>query len=312
MDGERDRLRRQIRGWLAGGRLPRPGAEMWVGPGSGHACAICADVIHQSQIEYEIPHGNGWLSVHLPCFSLWKAEAASLLAVSPDASEPRRLGGLLFGERHRPCESEADWTARLRDVSRGDRQALHALYRRMHWPVATFMDRVIRDRDTAAELTAGVFHEVWRRPSRHDPSSGSVAGWIMSLARSVTTDRSPRREGGTPGASPAADMLPAWATAAEPDWDYAAPGVFYSVLARDTEHERVSLLVRLAPGAAYPAHTHAGVEELYLLEGQLFIDGRVLSPGDYNRAEAGSGDQHVWSDTGCSCVLLTSTLDILR
>jgi anti-sigma factor ChrR (cupin superfamily) len=312
MDGDHDRLRRQVRGWLAEGRLPRPSAELWVGPGSGHACAICAAVVHPSQIEYEVPNGDRWLSVHLTCFSLWKAEAAALVAVPTDAAEPSRLGSLLFGEHHRPCESETDWTARLRDISQGDRLALHALYHRMHWPVLTLIDRVTRDRELAAELAAGVFHDVWRQASVHDSSASSVAGWIMSLARSAAADRSPQRERVTPAASPGPDLLPASAAAAEPEWDYAAPGVFYSVLARDTENERVSLVVRLAPGAAYPAHTHAGVEELYLLEGQLFIDGRALSPGDYNRAEAGSGDQHVWSETGCSCVLLTSTLDVLR
>jgi anti-sigma factor ChrR (cupin superfamily) len=72
------------------------------------------------------------------------------------------------------------------------------------------------------------------------------------------------------------------------------------------------MLVRLAPGAAYPPHTHAGVEELYLLHGQLIIDGRTLYPGDYNRGESGACDQLVWSETGCTCVLLTSTRDVLH
>lgn len=72
------------------------------------------------------------------------------------------------------------------------------------------------------------------------------------------------------------------------------------------------MLVRLAPGASYPAHTHAGVEELHLLDGELWIDERKLFPGDYNHAVPGSGDDHVWSETGCTCVLLTSSKDILR
>jgi anti-sigma factor ChrR (cupin superfamily) len=71
------------------------------------------------------------------------------------------------------------------------------------------------------------------------------------------------------------------------------------------------MLVRLAPGAAYPPHRHGGVEELYLLDGELMIDDKKLYPGDYNRAEAGTADQHVWSETGCTCVLLTSTKDVL-
>jgi hypothetical protein len=40
--------------------------------------------------------------------------------------------------------------------------------------------------------------------------------------------------------------------------------------------------------------------------------GPLAHPGDYNRAEAGSADQRVWSETGCTCVLLTSTRDVLR
>jgi hypothetical protein len=34
--------------------------------------------------------------------------------------------------------------------------------------------------------------------------------------------------------------------------------------------------------ASYPANTHAGVEESYLLDGELWIDARKLLPGDYN------------------------------
>jgi anti-sigma factor ChrR (cupin superfamily) len=72
------------------------------------------------------------------------------------------------------------------------------------------------------------------------------------------------------------------------------------------------MLVRLATGASYPAHTHAGIEELYLLDGELWIDDRKLFPGDYNHAAPGTGDDRVWSETGCTCVLITSFRDVLR
>ena len=107
-------------------------------------------------------------------------------------------------------------------------------------------------------------------------------------------------------------MRPVFPQAAEPEWEEAAPGISCKLLAADRESDRVSMLVRLAPGVAYPAHRHAGVEELYLLHGELMIDGRRLYPGDYSRAEAGSADQRVWSETGCTCVLLTSSRDVLR
>jgi anti-sigma factor ChrR (cupin superfamily) len=98
----------------------------------------------------------------------------------------------------------------------------------------------------------------------------------------------------------------------EPEWEQVAPGIDCKLLATDTEHHRVSMLVRLAADASYPAHTHAGVEELHLLDGELWIDERRLFPGDYSRGAPGTGDRRVWSATGCTCLLVTSTLDILR
>ena len=98
----------------------------------------------------------------------------------------------------------------------------------------------------------------------------------------------------------------------EPPWDEVAPGISCKLLATDSERNIVSMLVRLAPGASYPAHSHAGVEELHLLDGELWIDERKLYPGDYNRCEPGTGDKLVWSGTGCTCVLITSTKDVLR
>lgn len=97
----------------------------------------------------------------------------------------------------------------------------------------------------------------------------------------------------------------------EPEWNEVAAGIFCKLLANDAERKRVSMLVRLLPGVEYPPHTHAGVEELHLLEGELWIDDRKLRPGEYNRAEAPSRDKRVWSETGCTCVLITSTEDIL-
>jgi anti-sigma factor ChrR (cupin superfamily) len=95
----------------------------------------------------------------------------------------------------------------------------------------------------------------------------------------------------------------------EPAWDDVAPGIECKLLA--SAPDRVTMLVRLAPGAEYPPHRHAGVEELHLLDGELWIDERRLQPGDYSRAEPGTADQRVWSETGCTCVLVTSPRDVL-
>jgi anti-sigma factor ChrR (cupin superfamily) len=98
----------------------------------------------------------------------------------------------------------------------------------------------------------------------------------------------------------------------EPEWKEVAPGISCQLLSIDPANDRVSMLVRLAPGASYPPHRHAGVEELHLLHGELVVDDKRLHPGDYIRAEAGSADQLVWSETGCTCFLTTSNRDELR
>src|ERR1044072_5822041 len=111
------------------------------------------------------------------------------------------------------------------------------------------------------------------------------------------------------GEPPVLPPPPQWS---EPEWEQVAPGIECKLLATDSARQRVSMLVRLAPGASYPAHTHAGVEELHLLDGELWIDERKLFPGDYNYGSPGARDERVWSETGSPCFLVTSTRAILR
>jgi quercetin dioxygenase-like cupin family protein len=97
----------------------------------------------------------------------------------------------------------------------------------------------------------------------------------------------------------------------KPEWEEAAPGIHVKILASNAENESVSMLVRLDPGTDYPGHTHAGIEELHLLHGILNVDDRTLYPGDFIHSEAGTIDHRVWSETGCTCFLVTSTKDAL-
>jgi len=106
-------------------------------------------------------------------------------------------------------------------------------------------------------------------------------------------------------------VLPPVTRWSEAAWRNVAPGIECKLLATDPKRNVVSMLVRLEPGASYPAHVHASVEELHLLSGELWIDDRKLQPGDYNRGNPGDADHRVWSETGCTCVLITSTQDIL-
>jgi anti-sigma factor ChrR (cupin superfamily) len=142
------------------------------------------------------------------------------------------------------------------------------------------------------------------------PVAGSFVSWPTNVLRPSASlhERLARRIEADTGASSAPPPAPEWN---DPPWEEVAPGIFCKLMATDTERHRVSMLVRLMPSVEYPPHTHAGLEELWLLDGELWIDDRKLYPGAYNRAEAGSGDKRVWSETGCTCVLVTSTQDIL-
>jgi anti-sigma factor ChrR (cupin superfamily) len=142
------------------------------------------------------------------------------------------------------------------------------------------------------------------------PALEAFVAWPADVLRPTASlqHRLAQRIASETGAKPVPPPARQWR---EPDWEEVAPGIFVKLLANDTERHRVSMLVRLLPNVEYPPHTHAGLEELHLLEGELWIDERKLYPGEYNRAEAPTGDKRVWSETGCTCVLITSTRDIL-
>jgi anti-sigma factor ChrR (cupin superfamily) len=143
------------------------------------------------------------------------------------------------------------------------------------------------------------------------PIVDSFVAWPADVLRPSRSlwGRLARRIAAESGTDP---VLPVTTRCTDPEWEEPAPGIFCKLLATDPDRGRVSMLVRLAPGVAYPPHTHAGLEELHLLDGELWIEDRKLSPGDYNRAEPGTSDRRVWSETGCTCVLITSTRDIIR
>ncbi|GAB4480655.1 MAG: hypothetical protein OHK0044_28760 [Burkholderiaceae bacterium] len=66
----------------------------------------------------------------------------------------------------------------------------------------------------------------------------------------------------------------------------------------------VTWLVRMAPGAALPAHLHdEGDEECLVLEGAVVVNDVRYMPGDYALALRGSEHRSVRTDTGALCLL---------
>lgn len=90
------------------------------------------------------------------------------------------------------------------------------------------------------------------------------------------------------------------------------PGVSARRLHLDIERGVVTTLIRMAPGAHYPRHRHVGVEECYVLEGEVRVgQDLVFRTGDYQRAGSGSIHDVQWTEAGCLLLIIASTMDEL-
>ncbi|MBI3784333.1 MAG: cupin domain-containing protein [Deltaproteobacteria bacterium] len=90
-----------------------------------------------------------------------------------------------------------------------------------------------------------------------------------------------------------------------------APGLEIKLLSADARRGSTTQLVRMRPGAAYPSHRHADVEELFLLEGDLLVSGVLMRAGDYCRAEPESVHAGISSPSGCVFISTASVRDEL-
>ncbi|MFN0241629.1 MAG: cupin domain-containing protein [Planctomycetota bacterium] len=98
--------------------------------------------------------------------------------------------------------------------------------------------------------------------------------------------------------------------ASEGDWQTTAiEGIEVRRLFLDAAAKRVTLLARMAPHTAYPAHVHAGPEECFVLSGDLRVGDLHLHAGDFQRAEPGSTHVVQSTDEGCVLLLVSSTED---
>ena len=89
----------------------------------------------------------------------------------------------------------------------------------------------------------------------------------------------------------------------------AAPGIWAKVLFADRHRQSITSLVRMEPGTHYAPHRHHGPEEVFLLSGDLMIDGQQMKSGDYCRAETGSIHGESYTQSGCLFILTACQLD---
>lgn len=160
-------------------------------------------------------------------------------------------------------------------VSGGDRAALDALAALE--PIRARMDAEVRPVAPPVEIKARLMERVASRPASAIPAP--------SPALEVNADYFTLRAEQTP-------------------WEETGvPGVRYRTLFVDVRANRKTLLFQLDPGARYPDHHHEGVEECYVVSGDLHIAGTVLYAGDYHRAQGDTDHGDSFTRSGCTLLI---------
>jgi len=83
----------------------------------------------------------------------------------------------------------ADEAALVREVAAGSEAALASLYDRHADGVYAAACRLTSDRQVAEEVVQETFLALWNRAELFDPTAGSLAAWIHTIARNRTVDR---------------------------------------------------------------------------------------------------------------------------
>ncbi len=86
-------------------------------------------------------------------------------------------------------EGAAEEVELLSRIARGDEGALTRLYERTSGRVFGLIVRILDDSRDAEEVLQEVYLQVWRLASRYEARRGSLYGWLLSLARSRSIDK---------------------------------------------------------------------------------------------------------------------------
>jgi quercetin dioxygenase-like cupin family protein len=109
------------------------------------------------------------------------------------------------------------------------------------------------------------------------------------------------------GGSEAADLLVV--RGGEGGWERVMDGIYSKRLYVDVEHDRVTMLIRMDPGASYVPHRHGGPEQCFVLEGDIREGGDVFHAGDFQCAAHGSVHGVQSTENGCLLLIVSSLRD---
>jgi RNA polymerase sigma-70 factor, ECF subfamily len=71
--------------------------------------------------------------------------------------------------------------------------ALAVLYDRYGKTVCSLVNRILKDVPAAEEVLQDIFHQLWRSARHFDANRGTLARWLLVMARNRAMDRVRRR-----------------------------------------------------------------------------------------------------------------------
>lgn len=77
----------------------------------------------------------------------------------------------------------------LSRVAEGDQAAFGQLYDQTSGRVFGLVRRLLKDSAQSEEVTQEIFLEVWQNAKRYDPTKGSAATWMLTMAHRRAVDR---------------------------------------------------------------------------------------------------------------------------
>ena len=85
-----------------------------------------------------------------------------------------------------PADADLHLVGRL---ASGDLDAAAELYDRHAGKVLALARRILRDQSDAEDVVQEVFSQAWRTAPRYESGRGTVAGWLLMMARTRAIDR---------------------------------------------------------------------------------------------------------------------------